>query len=381
MRIEQLEYIAAVIQHGSLRRASEKLHISLPALSEAVSKLERELQVTLLDRRRSGARISRQGRELVQHMVEVLEAVDRLRTAAGDQSTTTRLIRLGTVNAATSTLLVPAVRAFQEAHPGTTVEVLNIQQSDIDLGLAEGSLDLGLVNVLDGDEPPQDLVGTELLHGRPVVVLPAGHHLADGQSVTIAELREERFVAMRAGYLMHRFAHRLFGSAMPTTCHSTDGAEMGKVMVAEGLGVTVLPDYSVVGDPMERAGLITHRPIADDHTAVTLVLRHRRLEHVPAQVRDLRDRLVEGTHACAPVEAIAQHRTPTASGAPDSRALRPHQPHSPGTSVTSKAVHWPEAQEPPVSRGFLRPPTRALSAGRTARTRSAASAGRDRWRG
>ncbi|MSZ76480.1 MAG: LysR family transcriptional regulator [Actinobacteria bacterium] len=287
MRIEQLEYIAAVTQHGSLRRASDKLHISQPALSEAVSKLERELGVTLLDRRRSGARISRQGRDLQQHMVEVLEAVHRLRTAAGDQSATTRLIRVGTVNAATSTLLVPAVRDFQEAHVGTTVEVVTAQQAEIQQGLVEGSMDLGLVNELAGDDPPVDLLGTDLLHGRPVVVLPAGHPLTAKDEVTIDELRAEKFVAMRAGYLMHRFAHRLFGSDMPATCHSTDGAEMGKVMVAEGLGVTVLPDYSVVGDPMERAGLITCRPIAGDRTVVTLVLRHRRLDHVPSQVRDL----------------------------------------------------------------------------------------------
>ena len=293
MRIEQLEYFAAVTQHGSLRRASEKLHLSQPALSEAVSKLERELGVTLLDRRRSGARISRHGRELLQHMVEVLEAVDRLRRAAGDQRTTTRLVRLGTVNAATSTLLVPAVSAFNRTHPGTTVEVLNMQQADIQLGLAEGSLDLGLVNELVGDDPPVDLVGTDLFLGRPVVVLPGGHHLAQREAVTTDDLRQERFVAMRSGYLMHRFAHRMFGSDMPVTCHSTDGAEMGKVMVAEGLGVTVLPDYSVVGDPMERAGLITTRPIAGDHTEVRLVLRHRALDRAPAQVRDLRAILVE----------------------------------------------------------------------------------------
>src|SRR6186713_1933819 len=65
VRIEQLEYVAAVTQHGSLRRASEQLHISQPALSEAIAKLERELGVTLLDRRRSGARISREGTELL----------------------------------------------------------------------------------------------------------------------------------------------------------------------------------------------------------------------------------------------------------------------------------------------------------------------------
>jgi len=289
MRIEQLEYIAAVTQHGSLRRASERLHISQPALSEAVSKLERELGVLLLDRRRSGARISLEGRELLQHMVEVLEAVDRLKVAAGDRGAETRRVRVGTVNAATTTLLVPAVHAVQAAHPETNLELLTMQQADIDQGLVEGSLDLGLVNVLGGDDPPVDLVGTDLLHGRPVVVLPVGHPLAEQQLVSVDDLRAERFIAMRAGYLMHRFAHRIFGPTMPTTCHSTDGAEMGKTLVAEGLGLTLLPDYSVVGDPLERAGLITTRPIAGDQTIVTLVLRQRASAGPPAplQVREL----------------------------------------------------------------------------------------------
>ncbi|GAA4119355.1 LysR substrate-binding domain-containing protein [Nocardioides fonticola] len=300
MRIEQLEYLLAVTRHGSLRRASEKLHISQPALSEALSKLERELGVTLLDRRRSGSRISRQGRDLQQHMVEVLEAVERLRSAAGDQTTASRLIRLGTVNAATSTLLVPAVRAFQEAHPGTTVEVVTVQQSDIHEGLQEGSLDLGLVNELAGDDAPVGLHGTELLHGRPVAVLPVGHPLAAQESVSIDDLRAERFVGMRAGYLMHRYAHRLFGPDMPSTVHSTDGAEMGKFMVAEGMGVTLLPDYSVIGDPLHRAGLITTRPIAGDRTVVTLVLRHRRPDQMPLQVRDLIGRLTRQAAGIAP---------------------------------------------------------------------------------
>lgn len=297
MRIEQLEYIATVTQHGSLRKASERLHISQPALSEAVSKLERELGVTLLDRRRSGARISRRGRELLQNMVEVLEAVDRLRTAAGDQSAIHRVVRVGTVSAATSTLLVPAVRDFRLQHPGSTVEVLNLQQGEIDQGLREGALDLGLVNVLAGDDAPTDLVQRDLVHGRPVAVLPADHPLASYDAVTTDQLRAEPFVAMRAGYLMHRFAHRLFGSAMPAISYTTDGAELGKTMVAEGLGLTVLPDYSVAGDPLERSGVITHRPLRGDRTAVTLVLRRPQQQHVPLPVRDLAAALVQRARA------------------------------------------------------------------------------------
>ena len=289
MRFEQLEYIAAVTQFGSLRKASERLHISQPALSEAVSKLERELGVTLLDRRRSGARISRQGRDLLQHMVEVLEAVQRLRTAAGDQAASSRLIRVGTVNAATSTVMLPAVRGFHESHPGSHVEIVTMQQADIHVALLEGSLDLGVVNLLAGDDVAPDLVSTDLLHGHPVVVLPAEHPLTAYDAVTPDQLRAERVITMRAGYLMHRFAHRLFGTDMPASSLSTDGAEMGKLMVADGLGVTLLPDYSVAGDPMERAGLITTRPIAGDRTGVTLVVQQRAGGHVPRAVRELHE--------------------------------------------------------------------------------------------
>ncbi len=292
MRIEQLEYLTAVTQHGSLRRASEKLHLSQPALSEALTKLERELRVTLLDRRRSGARISREGRELLPYMNEVLTAVDRLRVAAGDQRTDTRIIRVGTVHAATSTLLVPAVRVFQERHPGTTVEVLTLQQAQIDEALAEGTLDLGLVNVLDGDDAPIGLDGIDLLFGRPVAVLPAGHPLTARPQVTIDELRLERFVMMRAGHVMHRYVHRAFGPEVPPAAHSTDGAEMGKALVAEGSGVTVLPDYSVHGDPLHRVGLIETRPIVGEQTFVTLQLRQRKTLQQALPVRELQTALI-----------------------------------------------------------------------------------------
>lgn len=129
--------------------------------------------------------------------------------------------------------------------------------------------------------------------GRPVAVLPVDHPLTALPEVTVEDLREHDMVVMRAGYLMHRFVHRLFGTALPPLTVSTDGAEMGKLMVAQGVGATVLPDYSVVGDPLERAGLITHRQIRHAAAGVRLVLLRRRGDHVPATVRDLWAALVE----------------------------------------------------------------------------------------
>ncbi|KOG43734.1 LysR family transcriptional regulator [Streptomyces resistomycificus] len=287
MRTEQLEYIAAVTRLGSLRRAAEELRLSQPALSETVRNLERELGVDLLERKRSGATMSAEGRELLPHIVGVLEAVDRLRAAADERHRVSRMVRVGTVNAATVPLLVPVVRAFRAAHPVTQVEVVAAQQSDIHRALSEGGLDLGLVNHLDGDDVPAGFESTRLLCGRPVVCVRPDSPLASRPTVTVDDLLAEPLIAMRSGYVMHRYVHRLLDGRTPSFSYSTDGAEMGKLMVAEGLGVTVLPDFSVAGDPLERLGTITYRPLAGDTPRVLLMLQRRRAESVPRAAQDL----------------------------------------------------------------------------------------------
>ncbi|WP_369226282.1 LysR family transcriptional regulator [Streptomyces sp. R39] len=295
MRIEQLEYLQTVARLGSLRRAAEALHLSQPALSETVRNLERELGVGLLDRHRSGARTSDAGRELLPHIAAVLEAVDRLRQAADHQHQVSRMVRLGTVHAATVPLLVPAVQDFRAAHPRTQVEIVTAQQTDIHRMLAEGGLDLGLVNYLTGDDLPPDLDCTELLRGRPVVCLRPDSPLAAHSAVSTDALLREPLIVMRAGYVMHRYIHRLLRGRTPAFSYSTDGAEMGKLMVAEGLGATVLPDFSVIGDPLERNGVITWRPLADAEkdTEVVMVTERRRSGSYAEAVRDLHDILLE----------------------------------------------------------------------------------------
>ncbi|OOV24469.1 LysR family transcriptional regulator [Streptomyces avermitilis] len=218
--------------------------------------------------------------------------MDRLRGAAGEQHRISRMVRLGTVNAATVPLLIPVVREFRAAHPLTQVEVVGAQQSEIHRSLLEGGFDLGLVNHLDGDDVAADFETTELLRGRPVVCVRPDSPLASRTTVSVSDLLAEPLIAMRSGYVMHRFVHRLLEGHSPSFSYSTDGAEMGKLMVAEGLGATVLPDFSVIDDPLERRGAITYRPLADDSTQVLLMLQRRRAESVPQAAQGLYETFV-----------------------------------------------------------------------------------------
>ncbi|HEY2299996.1 MAG TPA: LysR family transcriptional regulator [Jatrophihabitans sp.] len=292
MRIEQLQYFAAVTRYGAIRRASDALHITQPALSQAIRNLEDELGVRLLDRHRAGARISRTGLELLPHVTEVLDAVARLRAAADEQNRTRALMRIGSVHAATAPVVAPAIREFRAAFPDTQVELLTAQQADIYTLLRSGGLDLGLVNLLGGDDLEPDLETVELLRGRVAVCCRPDSPLAAQHVVSPDDLFAQPFIAMRAGYLMHRYAHRLLSGPPPTFPYCADGAELGKLMVAEGLGVTLLPDFSVRGDPLERAGAITYRPLLANDADVVLVAQYRRSRRPSASVRVLQAILV-----------------------------------------------------------------------------------------
>lgn len=136
---------------------------------------------------------------------------------------------------------------------------------------------------------PAEFESTELLRGRPVVCLRPDSPLASAASVSVDDLLDVPLIGMRSGYVMHRYVHRLLDGRGLSFAYSTDGAEMGKLMVAEGLGATVLPDFSVIGDPLERCGALTHRPIDGDTTRVLLMLQRRRAESVPQAARDLHE--------------------------------------------------------------------------------------------
>ncbi len=293
MRIEQLEYVAAIARLGSFRKAAEEIHVSQPALSESVRALERELGVDILERGRQGARVSPSGRELLPHVLTVLDSVDRLRDAASEQHVSRRVVRVGTVNTATVPLVTPVIRRFRELHRSTQVEVFGGMHADIQRSLLEGSCDIGLVNYLEGDDMPPELETTILMTGRPVVCMLPDSPLAADASVRVSDLRAAPLIVMRSGYVMHRFLHRLLGDDVPAFSYSTDGAEMGKLMVAEGLGVTVLPDFSVIGDPLETRGVITWRPIAADETTVKLVIQRLRSGSPPRAARDLHRMFVQ----------------------------------------------------------------------------------------
>jgi DNA-binding transcriptional LysR family regulator len=310
MRIEQLEYLDVVVRAGSMTRASEELHLSPSGLSETIRNLERELGTSLLTRGKGGAVLNDAGREVMPRVRAVLDAVAELRESASLEGRRgIRKLRLGTVNAATASLLAPSVQEFRTAHPDIAVDVIGSQPRDIEHALLEGRLDLGLVTMLEGDAVPEGLETEDVLDGDVLVCLPPEHPLADRLEITVEELRAHPAVALRPGYLMSRLTLAIMDGRPSDLQFHADSAEMAKFMVAEGLGPALLPDFCVVGDPLHRRGGIVCRPLAGPRRVVGLRLLRTRAATPAGPVVELaailrrrgHDLLAEAETVTAPV--------------------------------------------------------------------------------
>ncbi|ARF58808.1 LysR family transcriptional regulator [Streptomyces gilvosporeus] len=187
--LRRLRFFLAVARERSFTRAAEQLHIAQPALSRHIRRLEQELGVRLLDRTTQYVEPTEAGRLLMERGAALCEEADRLwrdlRGFAGGERGTLTLGYSAGISYETAPVLLGALA---ERHPGVTVDTRLMPTTDIVTGVADGSLDAGLVRC---PPPVPDLVRTLLRLEPQGVLMHAGHRLADRPAVDAAELAAE----------------------------------------------------------------------------------------------------------------------------------------------------------------------------------------------
>ncbi|RSS92763.1 transcriptional regulator CynR [Streptomyces sp. WAC05950] len=143
--LRHLRYLIAVAEHGSFTRAAEALRISQPTLSQQVKQLERAVGAQLLDRTGRAVRLTDAGATYVHHARGALRDLAAAERAVKDLADLSRgHLRLALTPTFTGYLVGPLVAALHEAHPGITLELLEMPQDDIEAGLLADDHDLGL---------------------------------------------------------------------------------------------------------------------------------------------------------------------------------------------------------------------------------------------
>lgn len=191
-----LRYFVAVAEELHFTRAAQRLFVSQPALSKQIRLLEKSLGTPLFTRDRRTVHLTGAGAALLPHAQRVLEAWDgalaaleELKAAEG-----ARLI-IGMSTSPGRGGMLPAIRSrFTEAFPDARFELRQIGWQDPTAGLADGTSDVAFVWL---PVPEEHRYGRIVLAAEPRhVALPERHPLAAKDSVLMADLVDEPFLAL-----------------------------------------------------------------------------------------------------------------------------------------------------------------------------------------
>ena len=271
VHVRDLRYFLAVAEELHFTRAAESLYLSQPALSKQIRSLERQLRVPLFERDRGTVRLTRAGAELVPHAQRIVESWEGAKRSLARASSCTLVIGMHT---SPGRGLLPKVRATMVAScPEVELELHQVAWSDRTAGLADRSTDAAFV-WLPLPQPPYRWV-TIATEPR-LVALPNGHALAGHDSVSIADLLDEPFLALpqSAGPLRDYWLalDERNGHPVRIAAEITDTEETYED-VASGIGVCLLAAGNA---PIFARGGITMLPVRDvGHAELVLAWNER----------------------------------------------------------------------------------------------------------
>mgnify|MGYP002381304168 CR=1 FL=1 len=305
MTLNELRYIVAVARERHFGRAAEACYISQPTLSVAVRKLEDELGVALFERAPSEVTVTPVGRRIVEQAQRVLEEAATIkRLASQGQDELAGMLRLGVIYTIGPYLLPHLIPRLRRRAPNMPLQIEENYTAALSERLKDGELDV-LILSLPFEEPG---VSTRSVYEEPFVVLvPVGHPLERIEVIDPPTLAQQDLLLLGPGHCFRDQVLRFCPECNQLSVTSDNmqrtlegsSLETIRLMVATGMGITVLP-YTSVSGYAQVGDLLSVRPFSVPAPTRVVALAWRK--SFPRQrVIDL---LFEAIRACPLGEAV-----------------------------------------------------------------------------
>lgn len=208
MRLEwsRLRVIDAVARAGSVARAAELLHLTGPAVSQQLRRIEREVGAPVVAAEGRGLRLTSAGSILADYARQVAELMQRAENDLNSVGEVAGTVRIGAIASYLRNDLAPRLEPLRHSHQGMAIEIEDGETDDHLGRLAAGHLDLVIAESwASAPLPlPAGVVSTVMATQSAYVALPADHRCAASRLVDIAELAEETWSTCARGSRDHQ---------------------------------------------------------------------------------------------------------------------------------------------------------------------------------
>ena len=290
--LQQLAAFLAVVTSGSLGRASEQLHVTQPALSRTIRRLEEQVGAALFERHSKGMQLTDIGRALLPHATllhrESELATEEMKALLGLARGTARVGAIGSIACLTLPL---AIGALCKRWPNLQVQVLEGVWDRLAEALVKHEIDLALgVEVEDSQEivAIQDCRWEDTSH----IVAGARHRLRKKRGLTLHDVLNDSWAILPKGTGPFEHMRRMFsahGLGLPNVVVETRSVTVLKSLVGRSGFLSWMPEPMYEAE--RKAGLIDALAIPGASDRRTLTAFRRRGGSLPGPANKLLDEL------------------------------------------------------------------------------------------
>jgi len=227
------------VEYESFTKATEILNYSQSGISRMINDLEKEWNVSLLERGRSGVRLTSDGLTLLPFAKSVYSEYQKLQTKIEElNGLQSGLIRIGTFSSVATHWLPKIIKEFQKDYPNIDYELLLGDYTEIESWILEGRVDCGFLRLPTLPE----FSAITLAEDKLLVVLPENHPLVDCEVFPVKALCDYPFMLLEKGAKAEISEIFERNSIAPKIHFTTwdDYAIMS--MIESGLGISILPE-------------------------------------------------------------------------------------------------------------------------------------------
>ena len=250
----------AVAELGSFRKAAESVHITQPAFSRRIEKLEQALGARLLDRTTRRVNLTTVGRDFDRQLRQILDALDTtLLGIRGLAATRMGEVTVACVPSAVNYFLTGVIALYHQRYPKIRVKILDENANAVLTAVAHGEADFGL-NFVGSYENEVDF--EPLLEEPFVAACRRDHPLAKRSKVTWKELAEFDFISVSKSSGNRLLLDQALAGVKdtPQSMYETRHGTTMIGLVEAGLGVAVVPSLTM---PAADHPLLVSVPLID----------------------------------------------------------------------------------------------------------------------
>lgn len=238
MDTQKYRALLEAIDCGSITEAAIRMGYTQSALSRMVAELERQWDVILLHRGKSGVQPTADARSLISHIRALVAAEDNLNVQiSAVKGLEAGSLRIATFSSVATHWLPSIVNQLQHDHPGIVCELLLGDYDEIESWVEEGRADCGFL----GRRPYGNLDAWQAGQDQFMAVLPSDHFLGHAPAFPVEAFADEPFLLLTTGVeeVVARINAHTEKPIAPALSTFDDYAIMA--MVESGMGLAILP--------------------------------------------------------------------------------------------------------------------------------------------